>query len=163
MAASPFFSAIAITSRVARRGVKGAVFGVHLDLRSSPRHFIIELGTSANAVRWSFVPELMGLGSLVTGACNRAPPNRLSIRYCSPRNITCLRVFPIFSEILAGAIHHCPASIRTLNGPLLGPVPVGVRFKAQVHHRRDGLGLLGAAIYREVSWTSAQSAVSRTM
>ena len=162
MAASPFFSDIAVTSRVARRGVKGAVFGVHLDPSqlSTPLHN--RDGNERNAVRWSFVPELMGLGLLVTGACNRAPPNRLSIQYCSPRNITCLRVSPIFSEILAGAIHHCPASIRTLNGPLLGPMPVGVRFKAQVHHRRDGLGLLGAAIYREVSWTSAQSAVSRT-
>jgi len=41
-------------------------------------------------------------------------------------------------------------------------VHVGVRFKAQVHHHSDGPGLLGAAIYRAVSWTSTQNAVSRT-
>ena len=55
---------------------------------------------------------------------------------------------PIFSEILAGATHNCPASIRTLNGPLLGPVHVGVRFKAQVHHHGDGPGLLGSCYLR---------------
>jgi hypothetical protein len=47
-------------------------------------------------------------------------------------------------KILASATHICPASIRTLNGPLLGSVHVGVRFKAQVHHHGDGPGLLGS-------------------
>ena len=98
----------------------------------------------------------------MTKACNGAPPNRLSIRYCSPQNINCFASLPIVSEILAGATHNCPASIRTLNGPLLGPVHFEVRFKAQVHHHRDEPGLLGAAIYREVSWTSTHPAVSRT-
>ena len=64
------------------------------------------------------------------------------------------RVSLIFPEILAGATHDCPASIRTLNGPFLGPVHVGVRFNAQVHHHSDGPGLLGAAISKAVSWTS---------
>ncbi len=39
--------------------------------------------------------------------------------------------------------HRCRASIRTLNGPLLGPVHVGVRSKAQVHHHRDEPGIVG--------------------
>src|SRR5215472_6915460 len=96
----------------------------------------------------------MGLGVFfVTRACNSAPPNGLSIRYCSPQNINLIRVSPIFPEILAGATHNCPASIRTLNGPFLGPVHVGVRFKAQVHHRSDEPGLLGAAISNAVFLT----------
>jgi len=50
--------------------------------------------------------------------------------------------------------HHpllCRASIRTLNGPRRGPVQVGVRSKAQVHHHGDGPGLLGAAIFTAIS------------
>ena len=46
--------------------------------------------------------------------------------------------------------HRCHASIRTLNGPLKGPVQVGVRSKYQVHHSRDEPGIVGAAIYREI-------------
>jgi hypothetical protein len=42
--------------------------------------------------------------------------------------------------------HRCRASIRTLNGPLLGPVQVGVRSKAQVHHQRDGPGIVGVLL-----------------
>ena len=57
------------------------------------------------------------------------------------------------SQASPAPTHDCPASIRTRNGPLQGPVHVGVRFKAQVHHHGDGPGLLGAAIYRAVSWT----------
>ena len=45
----------------------------------------------------------------------------------------------------------CRASIRTLNGPRRGPVQVGVRSKAQVHHHGDGPGLLGAAIFTAIS------------
>src|SRR5262249_3359834 len=41
-------------------------------------------------------------------------------------------------------------------------VHVGVRFKAQVHHRSDGPGLLGAAISKAVFLTRASCAVSRT-
>jgi hypothetical protein len=33
-------------------------------------------------------------------------------------------------ETLVDAIHRCRASIRTLSGPLLGPVQVGVRFES---------------------------------
>ena len=52
-----FFSDIAVTSRVAWRVVKGAVFlAFILTLDSSPCHFIIELGTKRNAVQLSFVP-----------------------------------------------------------------------------------------------------------
>jgi len=52
-----FFSDIAVTSRVAWRVVKGAVFlAFILTLDGSPCHFIIELGTKRNAVQLSFVP-----------------------------------------------------------------------------------------------------------
>jgi hypothetical protein len=44
----------------------------------------------------------------------------------------------------------CHASIRTLNGPLKGPVQVGVRSKYQVHRCRDEPGIVGAAIYRAI-------------
>src|SRR5262244_3140526 len=60
------------------------------------------------------------------------------------------------STSLAGATHRCRASIRTLQGPSGGPVPVGVRSKAQVHHQGDGPGLLGAAIYAAISEGSAR-------
>src|SRR5260370_34333569 len=43
-------------------------------------------------------------------------------------------------KLLADATHRCRASIRTLNGPLLGPVHFGVRSKSQVHHHRAGPG-----------------------
>src|SRR5437879_988294 len=43
-------------------------------------------------------------------------------------------------KLLADATHRCRASIRTLNGPLLGPVHFGVRSKSQVHHHCDGPG-----------------------
>lgn len=56
----------------------------------------------------------------------------------------------------------CRASIRTLSGPLVGPVHVGVRSKPRIHHDHDGPGIVGAAIYRAVSWTSTQNAVTRT-
>jgi hypothetical protein len=46
--------------------------------------------------------------------------------------------------------HRCHASIRTLNGPLQGPVQVGVRSNTQVHHCRDEPGIVGAAIYGEI-------------
>jgi hypothetical protein len=46
--------------------------------------------------------------------------------------------------------HRCHASIRTLNGPLKGPVQVGVRSNTQVHHCRDEPGIVGAAIYRAI-------------
>jgi hypothetical protein len=44
---------------------------------------------------------------------------------------------------ILGATHRCRASIRTLNGPLRGPVQVGVRLQAQVHHDRDEPGIVG--------------------
>ena len=38
----------------------------------------------------------------------------------------------------------CRASIRTLSGPLVGPVHVGVRSKTRVYHGRDGPGIVGS-------------------
>src|SRR5216683_6957772 len=47
--------------------------------------------------------------------------------------------------------HRCHASIRTLNGPLQGPVQVGVRSKYPGPSTAVmNLGLLGAAIYRAI-------------
>src|SRR6266849_389403 len=50
---------------------------------------------------------------------------------------------PSPTDTLADATHCCRASIRTLNGPLLGPVQVGVRSKTQVHHSCDEPGIVG--------------------
>ncbi len=50
---------------------------------------------------------------------------------------------PSPTDTLADATHRCRASIRTLNGPLLGPVQVGVRSKTQVHHSCDEPGIVG--------------------
>jgi hypothetical protein len=50
---------------------------------------------------------------------------------------------PSPTDALADATHRCRASIRTLNGPLLGPVQVGVRSKTQVHHSCDEPGIVG--------------------
>src|SRR5271169_5521114 len=95
----------------------------------------------------------MGLGFCFYWTSNRSSPNLLRLRYCSPQNIKLIRVSQAFPEKPAGATHICPASIRTLNGPLLASVHVGVRFKAQVHHHGDGPGLLGAAISKAVFLT----------
>jgi hypothetical protein len=46
--------------------------------------------------------------------------------------------------------HRCHASIRTLNGPLKGPVQVGVRSKYPGPPVRDEPGIVGAAIYGEI-------------
>ena len=46
--------------------------------------------------------------------------------------------------------HRCHASIRTLNGPLKGPVQVGVRSKYPGPSLRDEPGIVGAAIYRAI-------------
>src|SRR6266849_3955445 len=50
---------------------------------------------------------------------------------------------PSPTDTLADATHRCRASIRILNGPLLGPVQVGVRSKTQVHHSCDEPGIVG--------------------
>ena len=49
----------------------------------------------------------------------------------------------VLRETLVDATHRCRASIRTLNGPLLGPVQVGVRSKPRSIPRGMNLGLLG--------------------
>ena len=71
----------------------------------------------------------------------------LPIPITNHRSITSIR----FPEVWLAPPTACRASIRTLNGPRRGPVQVGVRSKAQVHHHRDGPGLLGAAIYAAIS------------
>src|SRR6516225_1936187 len=67
-----------------------------------------------------------------------------------------------FQTLWADATHRCRASIRTLSGPLVGPVQVGVRSRSQVRHGRDGPGTVGAAIYQTISWTVGYYAVTRT-
>jgi hypothetical protein len=61
---------------------------------------------------------------------------------------------------ILGATHRCLASIRTLNGPLRGPVQVGVRLQAQVHHDRDEPGLVGVLPSNERSYGPAHNAQS---
>jgi hypothetical protein len=55
------------------------------------------------------------------------------------------------SRSLAGATHSLPCFYPHSEWAAMGPVQVGVRSKAQVHHHGDGPGLLGAAIYSAIS------------
>ena len=66
MAASPLVSAdIAMNLPSGVESCQGRRFLAFIStLDSSPRHFIIELGTKSNAVQLIFVPSLMGLGFL---------------------------------------------------------------------------------------------------
>jgi hypothetical protein len=54
-----------------------------------------------------------------------------------------LRTNQVLLETLVDAIHHCRASIRTLSGPLLGPVHFRVRSKPRSITTVTDLGLLG--------------------
>ena len=76
---------------------------------------------------------------------HRCFPMCCSMHLHSPMTVTNLYVelSISFPEVSPAPTHRCRASIRTLNGPLLGPVQVGVRSKAQVHHDRDGPGIVG--------------------
>src|SRR5262245_11887993 len=51
------------------------------------------------------------------------------------------------SRSLVGATHSLPCFYPHSKWAAMGPVQVGVRCQAQVHHHGDGPGLLGAAIY----------------
>ena len=53
------------------------------------------------------------------------------------------RTNQVLLETLVDAIHRCRASIRTLSGPLLGPVHFGVRSKPRSITTVTDLGLLG--------------------
>src|SRR6516225_10005288 len=125
-----------------------------LTLDSSPRPFIIERGTKRKAVQWSFVlsggVSLWGIQpspSKIVSPISTPPLLSNVFADCGRQNINCFaRLFPSFQKSWPAPPTIAPASIRTLNGPLLGPVHLGVRFKAQVHHHGDGPGLLGAAI-----------------
>ena len=72
--------------------------------------------------------------------------------------ITNLSVNPLdpLSRSLAGATHSFAVLLSALSWAALGPVHVGVRSQAQVHHHGDGPGLLGAAIYSAISGGSAR-------
>jgi len=64
------------------------------------------------------------------------------------------------SRTLAGATHSLPCFYPHSKWAAIGPVHVGVRSQAQVHHHGDGPGLLGAAIYAAISegsWRLTQS------
>jgi hypothetical protein len=91
-----------------------------LTLDRSPRHFILERGTKRNAVQLSFVPSLMGLGFVFVGPATGPHPIFLEFGIAVHKSIKLIRVSQAFPEKPAGATHICPASIRTLNGPLLG-------------------------------------------
>jgi len=84
----------------------------------------------------------------VTTACN---VNRLRVRYCKSTEHKLIRVSETFPEILPA-----PPTIALLlsaldMGHFWARCMLGFDLKAQVHHHRDGPGLLGAAIYRAVS------------
>ena len=146
--------------------VKGAPKGAFiLTLDSLASHFTIERGTKRNAVQLSFVPEWMVLDietRVLHSSTFRTPLTKLH-RFSRSTESQLTRLSPSLLRSFASRHPCCRASIRTLNGPLVGPVHVGVRFNPQVHHRCHGPGvLLGAAIYRAISWTSTQNAVTRT-
>ena len=56
-----------------------------------------------------------------------------------------------FPEVLLAPPTPLPCFYSHSKWAALGPVQVGVRSQAQVHHYRDGPGLLGAAIYATIS------------
>ena len=54
-------------------------------------------------------------------------------------------------EVLLAPPTPLPCFYPHSHGPHWGPVHVGIRSQAQVHHHRDGPGLLGAAIFTTIS------------
>src|SRR5215469_18047963 len=56
-----------------------------------------------------------------------------------------------FPEVLLAPPTPVPCFYPHSHGPHWGPVHVGIRSQAQVHHHRDGPGLLGAAIFTTIS------------
>jgi len=56
-----------------------------------------------------------------------------------------------FPEVLLAPPTPLPCFLSGLSWAALGPVHVGIRSQAQVHHHRDGPGLLGAAIFTAIS------------
>src|SRR5215472_13143125 len=74
------------------------------------------------------------------------------VGFSDPQKVYRLVRLQVFSEVLPDAIHCCRASIRTLSGPLVGPVHVGVRFNSPgpLTAVMD-LGIVGAAIYGAIS------------
>src|SRR6266851_6336286 len=115
--------------------VKGAPKGAFILTLDSPvSHFTIELGTKRNAVQLSFVPswsDFRSFSSLLVGI--HTPPHRSGILhdhlFVSVTEHSGFASNQVLLETLATPPHHCHASIRTLNGPLQGPVHVGVRSK----------------------------------
>ena len=74
-------------------------------------------------------------------ACNRALPNRLTIRVLQfTEHKIDSRLSNSFPRNPAGATHDCPASIRTLNGPLFwARCMLGFDLKPRSHHQHgDG-------------------------
>src|SRR5215831_5427586 len=61
-----------------------------------------------------------------------------------------------FPEVLLAPPTPLPCFYPHSSWAALGPVQVGVRSQAQVHHYGDGPGLLGAAIYSAISGGSAR-------
>ena len=65
-----------------------------------------------------------------------------------------------FPEVLLAPPTPLPCFYPHFKWAVIGPVQVGVRSKAQVHHHDDGPGLLGAAIYAAISGGSRRSTQS---
>ena len=65
-----------------------------------------------------------------------------------------------FPRSLAGATHSFAVILSALSWAALGPVQVGVRSQAQIHHTVTDLGCWGAAIYSAISGGSARNTQS---
>src|SRR6266699_5987041 len=109
-----------------------------LTLDSSPRHFILELGTKRNAVQLSFVPQWIRF-SVRIGTPSAMLPNCLPLSFPFVRRSTLIGAsYPCVSQSLACNHHSYPGFYPHSQGATWGPVHVGVRSQTRPHHNRDG-------------------------
>ena len=107
----------------------------------------------------------MGLGFLFCRMQPSAPQSPYDSVLQSTEHKIDSRLSHSFPRNPAGATHDCPASIRTLNGPLFWArcmLGFDLKPRSPSPSTVTGPGLLGAAIYGAVCWTRVRNAVSRT-
>ena len=114
-----------------------------------PRRGKRERGSSdflaaAGSSRWHSASAGHAAGLL----CARSSSTFLSITITKPIGRSARSAFP---EVLLAPPTPLPCFYPHSQWAALGPVQVGVRSQAQVHHHGDGPGLLGAAIYLTIS------------
>src|SRR5260370_31346229 len=114
-----------------------------LTLDSSPRHFILELGTKCNAVQLSFRSLVDSVFSSYWHAFGNASELSASIIPVRSQKYMDRRFVPLrFSRsclqppLLPGFYPHS-------QGATLGPVHAGGRSQTSPHHNRDGAWLAG--------------------